>query len=109
MVLHGHVVARSHLHKREFPQALRYARSMTHGRRAVKSACRRGASSPWVNRTVFAPPRLITLAPLDIAGDFVTQGTLSITITISILVALALFPLSLRHWRVKSEFTWEDA
>jgi hypothetical protein len=52
---------------------------------------------------------LITLALLDIAGDFVTQGTLSITITISILVALALFPLSLRHWRVQSEFTWEGA
>ena len=50
---------------------------------------------------------LITLALLDIAGEFVTQGTLSITILI--LVALALFPLSLRHWRVQSGFTWEGA
>jgi membrane-bound ClpP family serine protease len=71
---------------------------MTHGRRAVKSACWRGASSPWVNRTVFAPPRLITLAFLGIASEFVTQGMLSITIIISILVALALLPLSLLHW-----------
>jgi len=52
---------------------------------------------------------LITLALLDISGEFVTQGTLSITIRISILVALALFPLSLRHWRVQSGFTWEGA
>jgi hypothetical protein len=52
---------------------------------------------------------LITLALLDIAGEFVTQGTPSITIAISILVALALFPLSLLHWRVQAGFTWEGA
>jgi hypothetical protein len=49
----------------------------------------------------WTPWLLITLALLDIAGEFVAQGTLSITITVSILVAFALLCLSLLYWRVQ--------
>jgi hypothetical protein len=44
---------------------------------------------------------LVTLALLDIVGEFVAQGTLSITITVSILVAFALLYLSLLYWRIQ--------
>jgi hypothetical protein len=44
---------------------------------------------------------LMALALVDIVGEFAAQGTLSITITVSILVAFALLCLSLLSRRVK--------
>jgi hypothetical protein len=43
---------------------------------------------PWISGTI------VTLALVDIAGEFVAQGTVMITVTVSFLVAIVLLVLS---------------
>lgn len=52
----------------------------------------------WLwRRDPWARGLIITLALIDIVGEFVAQGTLIITITVSLLVAIALLILALLY------------
>jgi hypothetical protein len=54
------------------------------------------ARRPW------APRLLIGLALVDIGGEFIAQGRLSITINISFIVAILLLVLSMRYtWQIR--------
>ena len=52
-----------------------------------------------VRRRAWSLPLLATLASIDIVGEFVAQGTISITLTVSLLVALVVVVLAIHLWR----------